>query len=217
MKIAPICLGCYFANTIGNIGTCIAGGMVGALVLYLIVTVILYFGANTLYIFVTGGVNSLKKYWHHIITPTLTAVATSSSAACIPINILAAKQMGVADNIVETVIPFGTNMHKDGSVAGCAIKIVFLLCVFGGQTDIFGNVLSIIGLALVCSIVVGAIPSGGMTSELLTCSILGFSPELAGTLLVISTLIDIPATLLNSSGNVVAAVWVDNGMKRMPV
>ena len=48
-----------------------------------------------------------------------------------------------------------------------------------------------------------------MTGELLICSIFGFSPQLAGTLMVLSTIVDIPATLLNSTGNVVAAVLVD--------
>lgn len=54
----------------------------------------------------------------------------------------------------------------------------------------------------------GAVPSGGMTGELLICSVFGFSPQLAGTLLIISAIVDIPATLLNSTGNVVGAVLV---------
>ena len=66
----------------------------------------------------------------------------------------------------------------------------------------------IIGVALLVGAVMGAIPSGGMTGELLICSVFGFSPQLAGTLMIISTIVDIPATLLNSTGNVVCAVLV---------
>jgi Predicted Na+/dicarboxylate symporter len=47
-----------------------------------------------------------------------------------------------------------------------------------------------------------------MTGELLICSVFGFSPQLAGTLMVISTIIDVPATLLNSTGNIVSSVLV---------
>ena len=36
-----------------------------------------------------------------------------------------------------------------------------------------------------------------------------YPPEIAAVLMVISTLIDIPATLLNSTGNVVASVLVN--------
>ena len=64
-------------------------------------------------------------------------------------------------------------------------------------------------IAILASLVVGAIPVGGMTAEILICAILGVDPEFAATLLIISTLVDIPATLLNTADNLVSAVWVD--------
>lgn len=215
MKVAPVCLGCYFAHTIGSMGAQIAGGLMGSLVLYVIATLVLFFGVNSIYIGVVGGMDGLKTFWRHIITPSLTAVATCSSAACIPVNITAAKAMGMRDTIAETVIPFGINMHKDGSVASAVIKIVFLMCVFGGQTDLWAQIVPIVFISVVTSTVVGAIPNGGLTGELLICSILGFNPSLAGTLLVIAALVDIPATLLNSTNNVVAAVLVDKTTRRI--
>ncbi|TWV14716.1 dicarboxylate/amino acid:cation symporter [Bacteroidaceae bacterium HV4-6-C5C] len=208
MYAAPIGLGCYFADTIGKVGVQILNGYANAFALYLVLTVICYFGLNSLYIGLAGGAKSWRTFWRHIITPSLTAIATSSSAACIPINIEASKKMGVPANIAETVIPLGTNMHKDGSVMGGIIKIVFLLTIFGQNTGFSGNVVFIIGVALLVGAVMGAIPSGGMTGELLICSVFGFSPQLAGTLMVISTIIDVPATLLNSTGNIVSSVLV---------
>ncbi len=68
--------------------------------------------------------------------------------------------------------------------------------------------LMIIGVALLVGIVIGAIPSGGMTGELLICSVFGFSPQMVGTLMVITTIIDVPATLLNSTGNIMTSVLV---------
>lgn len=208
MYVAPIGLGCYFADTVGRVGGQILNGYLNAFVLFLALTLICYVGINSFYIWLVGGRKGLLAFWRHIITPSLTAVATSSSAACIPVNIEAAKRMGVPDNIAETVIPLGTNMHKDGSVMGGVIKIVFLLTIFGQDTGFSGNAFSIIGVALLVGAVMGAIPSGGMTGELLICSVFGFSPQLAGTLMVISTIIDVPATLLNSTGNVVSSVLV---------
>ncbi|MDO4216368.1 MAG: cation:dicarboxylase symporter family transporter, partial [Bacteroidales bacterium] len=105
--------------------------------------------------------------------------------------------------------PFGTNMHKDGSVVSAVVKIVFLMVIVSATSPMEISAFTILWVSVVSSIVVGAIPSGGMTGELLICSILGFSPELAGSLLVIATIVDIPATLLNSGENVVAAVLVD--------
>ena len=208
MYLAPVCLGCYFAATIGTLGGQIVNGYLGAFVLYLVLTVIVYFGVNSVYIFLAGGKNLLKSYWRNILPPSLTAVGTSSSAACIPFNIEAAQNMGVPSSIASTVVPFGTNIHKDGSVVSSVVKIVFLMTIFGGLHGLELNGFVIVFTALISSLVVGAIPSGGMTGELLICSILGYSPELAVALMVISTIIDAPATMLNATGNVVASVLV---------
>lgn len=208
MKAAPIGLGCYFANTVGQLGNQILDGYMHVFFLYILLTLVSYFGLNSFYIYLSGGRKALSLFWKNMITPSLMAIATSSSAACIPVNIEASKRMGVPQNIADTVIPLGTNIHKDGSVMAGIIKITFLLTIFGQELTSSSNMLMIIGVALLVGAVMGAIPSGGMTGELLICSIFGFSPELAGTLMIISTIIDIPATLLNSTGNIVSSVMV---------
>ncbi|MDR1743982.1 MAG: dicarboxylate/amino acid:cation symporter [Dysgonamonadaceae bacterium] len=208
MYAAPIGLGCYFADTVGKVGGQIVNGYLNAFGLYLFLAAIYYFGFNSIFVWLSGGKAVFKAFWRNIITPSLTAIATSSSSACIPINIEAAQKTGVPPEIAETVIPLGTNLHKDGSVMGGILKIVFLLTIFGSEAGFSGNFFFVIGVALLVGAVMGAIPSGGMTGELLICSVFGFSPQLAGTLMIISTIIDIPATLINSTGNVAGAVLV---------
>jgi len=206
MVAAPVCLGCYFADIIGNLGSQIIGGYLRSLVIYLAAAAVIFFIANSLYVFFSGGTEGLKSYWKNLVRPSLTAIGTCSSAACIPVNIQAAKDMGVDEKISETVIPLGINLHKDGSVVGAVIKIMFAISFFG--LDGYG-VLAVIGISILESIVLGAIPIGGMTGEILICSILGIDPSFAATLLVIGTIIDIPATLLNSTGNIAGAYLVD--------
>ena len=208
MKAAPIGLGCYFADTVGKLGGQILNGYMHVFILYILLTLFSFFILNSVYIFLAGGKKGFIAFWKNIFTPSLMAIATSSSAACIPANIEASKRMGVPSGIAETVIPLGTNIHKDGSIMAGIIKITFLLTIFGHELTSSSNMFMIIGVALLVGAVMGAIPGGGMTGELLICSVFGFSPELAGTLLIISTIVDIPATLLNSTGNVVCAVLV---------
>jgi Na+/H+-dicarboxylate symporter len=208
MKAAPIGLGCYFADTVGKLGGQILNGYLHVFILYIILTGISFFGLNSIYVFLSGGKKGFAAFWKNILTPSLTAIATSSSAACIPVNIEASKKMGVPFNIAETVIPLGTNIHKGGSIMAGIIKIVFLFTLFGQELTSSSNIFMIIGVALLVGAVMGAIPSGGMTGELLICSVFGFSPQLAGTLMIISTIVDVPATLLNSTGNVVCAMLV---------
>ncbi|MBB4037489.1 Na+/H+-dicarboxylate symporter [Dysgonomonas hofstadii] len=208
MLAAPIGLGCYFADTVGKLGGQILSGYMHVFLLYLMLTVFSFFVLNSLYVFIAGGKSGFVIFWKNIITPSLMAIATSSSAACIPVNIEASKRMGVSSGIAETVIPLGTNIHKDGSVMAGVLKVVFLFTIFGHELTDSSNMFAIIGMALLVGAVMGAVPSGGMTGELLICSVFGFSPQLAGTLLIISAIVDIPATLLNSTGNVVGAVLV---------
>ena len=89
------------------------------------------------------------------------------------------------------------------------MKAVFLMTLFGMSYAGVGNWLTLVGVAILVGAVMGAIPTGGMTGELLVCSVFGFPPEMAAVVLVISTTVDIPATLTNSTGNIVSALLVE--------
>jgi Na+/H+-dicarboxylate symporter len=208
MYYAPIGLGCYFAAVIGELGPQILEGYARSFVLYLILTLIYYFGFFTLYAFIAGGKAGVKLFWKNAITPSVTAIATCSSAACIPVNLAAVRKMGVPKDIAETIIPLGANTHKDGSVFGGVLKIVFLFALFGKDLTSIPNILSILAVAFLVGAVMGAIPGGGMIGEMLIISIYGFPPETLPIIAVISTIIDAPATLLNSTGNTVCAMLV---------
>lgn len=208
MKVAPIGLGCYFAYTVGQLGPQILTGYLNAFIGYMIVTVIYFFGIFSLYAFLAGKQAGVRSFWKNATEPSLTAIATSSSAACIPINVISTKKMGVPDDIVETVIPLGASIHKDGSVIGNVLKIIFLLVLTNQEIVGIKPFFLIIGVALLCGLVVGSIPVGGSTSEILMLSIFGLDMNMLGLIMIISTIIDIPATLLNSSGNTVTAMMV---------
>ncbi|WP_250675333.1 dicarboxylate/amino acid:cation symporter [Paraclostridium ghonii] len=208
MYYAPIGLGCYFASVIGELGTQILSGYVSAFLLYLGITVIYYFGFYTLYAYLAGGKDGIKIFWKNAVGPTVTAIATCSSAACIPVNLVSAKNMGVPDDIAETVVPLGANIHKDGSVIGGVLKITFLMGIFGMDITNPSTLLSIVVVSFLVGAVVGAIPGGGVIGEMLILSIFGFSPEMLPIITVLGTVIDAPATLLNSAGNTVCAMMV---------
>ena len=208
MYYAPIGLGCYFAAIIGELGPQILEGYLRAFVLYLIITILYYFGFFTLYAFIAGGKDGIKIFWKNAITPSITAIATCSSAACIPVNLTAVKKMGVPNDIAETIIPLGANTHKDGSVFGGVLKIVFLFSLFGKDMTSLSSIASIIAVSFLVGAVMGAIPGGGMIGEMLILSVFGLPPEVLPIIAVISTIIDAPATLLNSTGNTVCAMLV---------
>lgn len=208
MYYAPIGLGAYFASIIGQLGPQLLEGYARAFILYIIITGIYFFGFFTLYASVAGGSLGVKVFWKNAITPAVSALATCSSAACIPINLSVVRKMGVPIDIAETIVPLGANTHKDGSVIGGVIKIVFLFTLFGKEMTSFSSILSILAVSFLVGAVMGAIPGGGMIGEMLILSVFGLPPEVLPIIAVISTIIDAPATLLNSTGNTVCAMLV---------
>lgn len=205
MYYAPIGLGCYFASFIGQFGSSIAVGYLKTFIIYTISCLVLYFVVYSIYAFIAGGKVGFKNYWKNILPTTLTALATCSSAACIPVNTKCAKKIGVPEDIADTTIPLGTSFHKDGSIVGSVFKIMFLVYLFGTNT----TALKVIGVSLVATLLITAVPIGGGTiSEMLIISLMGFPVASLPILTIIATIIDAPATVLNVVGDSASSMMV---------
>ena len=205
MYYAPIGLGCYFAALVGSYGKNIAVGFLKTFIIYTIVCVFVYVVVYSIYALIAGGKKGLKAYWSNILAPTATALATCSSAACIPVNIKATKEVGISNDIAETTIPMGTSFHKDGSVIGSVFKIMFLVYLF----EMNPSVWTVIGVSLLATLLVTAVPVGGGTiSEMFILTLMGFPAAALPILTIIATVIDAPATVLNSVGDSAASMLV---------
>ena len=178
-------------------------------VIYLVVTVVFYIVMYTLYAFIAGGKKGVKAFWKNAIPPTLTALATCSSAASIPVNMTAAKKMGVPADIAETTVPLGTSFHKDGTIIGSMFKIMFLVALFGVEMTTAADIFGMLGIALIANLLVTAVPIGGGTiSEMFIITMMGFPVSALPILTIIATIIDAPATVLNSVGDSAASMLV---------
>lgn len=209
MYYAPIGLGCYMASMVGSFGGSIAIGYLKTFILYTIVCIIFFIVFYTSYAFIAGGKRGIKSFWKNIIPAILTALATCSSAATIPANIKSAKKIGVSDDIAETTIPLGTSFHKDGTIIGSMFKIMFLVCLFGIEMNTSGQIFGMLGIALVANLLITAVPIGGGTiSEMFIISMMGFPIASLPILTIIATIIDAPATVLNSVGDSAASMLV---------
>ena len=209
MYYAPIGLGGYMASMIGSFGATIAVGYLKTFILYTVVSVIFFAVFYTLYAYIAGGKKGVKDFWRNILPPVLTALATCSSAASIPSNMQAAKRIGVSDDIAETTVPLGTSFHKDGTIIGSMFKIMFLVSLFGMEMTSVGSIFGMLGIALVANLLITAVPIGGGTiSEMFIISMMGFPVGALPILTIIATIIDAPATVLNSVGDSAASMLV---------
>ena len=202
---SPIGLGCYFAVLVGTFGGQIALGYAKTFVIYTLVSIVYYVVAYSLYAFIAGEKKGVVAMWKNIVSPTVVALATCSSAAAIPSNTEAAKRIGVSGDIAETTVPLGTSFHKDGSIIGSVFKIMFLVCLFGTSASIW----QVMIVALIANLLVTAVPIGGGTiSEMMILSMMGYPVAALPILTMVATIIDAPATVLNSVGDSVASMMV---------
>ncbi len=208
MLYAPVGLGAYFAYFIGVYGPELLGSYMRAMTLYYPLTILYFFLAFSLYAYLAAGGTGVRTFWKNIIPPSLTALATGSSVATIPLNLEAANNTGIPRDIGEVVIPLGATIHMEGSCLAAMLKIAFLFGLYHVDFSGTGTLVTAIGIAILCGTVVSGIPGGGTIGELLIISLYGFPPEAFPIITMIGTLVDPPATMVNSIGDNVSSMMV---------
>jgi len=208
MYYAPIGLCAYFAYLVGVFGPQLLGSYARSMAVYYPTAILYFFLAFTLYAFFAGRAAGVKKFWSNIIPPSLTALATGSSMATIPLNLQAADKIGVPRDISEVVIPIGATMHMEGSCLAAVLKIAFLFGIFQMPFTGIETILTALGIALLTGVVVSGIPGGGTIGELLILSMYNLPPEAFPLITMIGTLVDAPATMVNAVGDNVTSMMV---------
>ena len=208
MLTAPVGLFAYFAATVSETGAALGSAYLQIFTAYYLFAGAYFVIAFSAYAWLAGGPGGVRRFWAHMLTPSLTALGTCSSMATMPANLEAAPKMGVSREVGSLVIPLGAVLHKDGSVIGAVAKALFAISLF--RLDLTPAMLAaIVAVSILAAVVVSAIPTGGMTAEMVILSAFGFGQEALPLLAVISVIIDPLATLLNATGDNAAAMLVN--------
>ena len=207
MYYAPIGLGAYFASLVGEYGKELLGSYARAMALYYPLCFIYLFTAFPTYAYIAAGKEGLKAL-KHVISPAITAVATQSSIATLPVNLEACENIGVPKDIREIVLPIGATAHMDGTCFSTILKISFLFGIFGIPFTGLSTFISAILISIVGGVVMSGVPGGGLIGEMFIVSIYGFPPEAFPIIATIGYLVDPPATMINASGDTIASMLV---------
>lgn len=214
MYYAPIGLGAYFAYLIGKYGPDLMGTYFRVVVLYYSLALGYFVIGFSIYAFFAGGREGVKSFWTHIPPPALTAWGTGSSLAALPANMEAARRIGVSEDVREIVLPLGATIHMDGTCLAAIVKIAVLFSLFGRDFSGVSTFAGAIAVSLLCGVVMSGIPGGGFLGEVLIVSLYNFGPEALPVISMLGTLVDPPATMVNASGDTVAAMLVNKLLGR---
>jgi Na+/H+-dicarboxylate symporter len=213
MFYAPVGLGAYFAYLVGTLGPELLGSYLRVVALYYPLAILYFFVGFSFYAFLAGGREGFRRFWGNILMPALTAWGTGSSVATIPANLEAADKIGVPKDISRIVIPIGATIHMDGTCMSAIVKISLLFAFFGMPFAGVGTIVTAIGIAILSGVVMSGIPGGGFLGELLIVTLYGFPVEALPLISMVGTLVDPPATMVNSTGDTVVSMLLSRILK----
>lgn len=212
MYYAPIGLGAYFAALVGEHGKELLGSYARAIAVYYPLCLVYMFTAFPVYGYIAAGKEGIRAL-KHVISPAITAVATQSSIATLPVNLEACKKIGVPKDIREIVLPIGATAHMDGTVLSTILKISFLFGIFQIPFEGIGTYLSALALSVVGGVVMSGVPGGGLIGEMLIVTMYGFPAEAFPIIATIGYLVDPFATMINASGDTMASMLVTRAVE----
>ncbi len=208
MKLAPLGLGAYFASLIGEFGPKLLGDYGRAMLIYYPTCILYVLIAFPSYAYLAGGKEGVSRMLKNILAPALTAFATQSSVATLPINMKACEEIGVPKDVYEIVLPMGATMHMDGSVISSILKISFLFGIFDLEFAGIDTYFMALIVSILSAFVLSGAPGGGLVGEMLIVSLFGFPPEAFPIVATLGFLVDPMATCLNASGDTIASMMV---------
>ena len=212
MYYAPIGLGAYFAALVGEHGKELLGSYARAIAIYYPLCLVYMFTAFPVYGYIAAGKEGIRAL-KHVISPAITAVATQSSIATLPVNLEACRKIGVPKDIREIVLPIGATAHMDGTVLSSILKISFLFGIFQVPFEGMGTYLSALALSVVGGVVMSGVPGGGLIGEMLIVTMYGFPAEAFPIIATIGYLVDPFATMINASGDTMASMLVTRAVE----
>ncbi|HSG23372.1 MAG TPA: dicarboxylate/amino acid:cation symporter [Azonexus sp.] len=148
------------------------------------------------------------RFWRGSREALVTAFATSSSAATLPVTLRCVEQhLHVKKDIANFVVPLGATMNMDGTALYEAAAALFIARLAGIELDL-AHQLIIFFIAMLGAIGAPGIPSVGMLSMVLVLQSVGLPTEAIAILLPIDRILDTVRTAVNVEGDMVGSLIV---------
>ena len=145
------------------------------------------------------------KLLKNIIPAYLSAIATQSSVAVIPITIDCSKKNGVSSNIADFVLPLCSTIHLSGSVISITACSVAVMLVSGKPIDFA----SMVPFMMILGVMMVAAPGAILAASGILQSILGFDSSMLSLIIALHVAQDGFGTACNVSGDGSIAVILD--------
>ncbi|MDI1363060.1 dicarboxylate/amino acid:cation symporter [Methylotenera sp.] len=147
-------------------------------------------------------------FWRGARESLITAFATSSSSATLPVTLRCTTQhLHVKPEIAGFVVPLGATINMDGTALYEAAAAIFIANLAGIELSM-AQQLIVFFTAMIAAMGAPGIPSAGMVTMVMVLQSVGLPAEAIAILLPIDRLLDTLRTTVNVEGDMVGSLVV---------
>lgn len=143
----------------------------------------------------------------------VTAFATASSTATLPLTIQCAKEAGIDERSRRFVLPLGSTVNMDGTALYEAAAAMFIAQAYGLELGL-GQQAIIVVTATLAAIGAAGIPQAGLVTMIIVLQVVGLPLEGIGLLLAVDWFLDRFRTSVNVWGDAVGAAVVHRYLEK---
>lgn len=214
MRFAPFGVAALVFSTASQLGFQI----IGMLLKYVLVVL----GALTIHFIFTYGViikyaikKNPKEFFKNLSEVIITAFSTSSSNATLPTSIrVSIDKLNLDKDITNFVLTIGSTANQNGTALYEGITVLFLAQFYGIDLSI-AQQLMVVFLSILAGVGTAGVPGGSLPLVVMVLQTVGIPAEGIGIILGVDRILDMSRTVVNVSGDIVLAGWVDSTEKRV--
>lgn len=150
-----------------------------------------------------------KEFMGSASNALLTAFATSSSMATLPVTLIVAKQQNLNDDVARFVLPLATTINLAGTAMYEAVSALFFCQILGMHLSIFSQI-GVFLTAIVAGMGATGIPEGGLVTMIMVLRCVNVPTSAIALLLPFDRILDRFRTMTNVWGDLVCAATVDH-------
>ena len=217
IRLAPYAVAAFMFNLTAQLGWDVIKSLAWFVVTVLLALAIHGFVVLPLWVRFMGGMTP-RRFFTQTQEATLTAFATASSTATLPVTLRVAEEdLGLPRKVSRFVLTVGASANHHGTALFEGITVLFLAQVYGMHMPIATQLMVLI-LCILGGIGTAGIPSGSLPVIAMICGIVGIKAEGIGIILGVNTFLDMCRTTLNVTGDLATAVVVSHrsGESDMP-
>ncbi|MGA9115529.1 MAG: dicarboxylate/amino acid:cation symporter [Bacteroidota bacterium] len=214
MKLAPWGVAGLIFTTASQMGLGILSPLLGYVLVVLGGLALQQFLTYGLIVRWAAGRRPLE-FFRDIREVMLTAFSTSSSNATLPTSLRVTEgTLGIRPDVTKFVLTVGSTANQNGTALYEGVTVLFLAQFYGVDLSPVQQIV-VVGLSILAGVGTAGVPGGSLPLVVIVLQTVGIPAEGIGIILGVDRILDMSRTVVNVTGDITLAAWVDAAERRV--